>query len=254
VRLTDPVGKYVPDYPNRDVANKVTIHQLLTHTGGTGDFFGPEFSAHRLELKTLNDYVKLFGSRAPTFEPGSRFAYSNYGMILLGVVIERVTGRSYYDYVAENVYKPAGMTRTGSEPESEVVADRSVGYTRAGGGPLRPNTYSLPYRGIPAGGGYSTVGDLLRFATALMNHKLLDAEYSALLITGKVEGFPGRLYAYGFEDGRKEGSGAVGHGGGAPGMNGDLRIYPKLGYVVAVLSNLDPPAASQVSAFLDSRF
>jgi CubicO group peptidase (beta-lactamase class C family) len=97
------------------------------------------------------------------------------------------------------------------------------------------------------------VGDLLKFATALMGHRLLNAEYTALLITGKVDTGGGRMYAYGFEDGRKDGAGAVGHGGGAPGMNGDLKIYPKSGYVVAVLSNLDPPAASLVSGFLDLR-
>jgi CubicO group peptidase (beta-lactamase class C family) len=253
IKLTDPVGTYIRDYPNKDIATKVTIHHLLTHTGGTGDFFGPEFSAHRLDLKTLDDYVKLYGARGPEFEPGSRFAYSNYGMILLGVVIERVTGRSYYDYVAENVYKPAGMTRSGSEPESEVVAGRSVGYTRAGGGSLRSNAYSLPYRGISAGGGYSTVEDLLKFAVALMGNRLLNADYTSLLITGKVAGLGGRPYAYGFEDARQDGSGWVGHSGGAPGMNGDLRIYPKSGYVVAVLSNVDPPAAQQVSSFLDVR-
>jgi CubicO group peptidase (beta-lactamase class C family) len=109
----------VKDYPNQDVATKVTIHQLLTHTGGAGDFFGPECTAHRLELKTLVDYVALFGKRGPAFEPGSRRAYSNYGMLLLGVVVERVSGQSYYDYVAEHVYTPAGMTRTAAEPGSE---------------------------------------------------------------------------------------------------------------------------------------
>jgi CubicO group peptidase (beta-lactamase class C family) len=116
-----------------------------------------------------------------------------------------------------------------------------------------PNTATLPYRGTSAGGGYSTVEDLLKFATALMGHKLLNAAYTNLLITGKVDSGNGRMYAYGFEDARKNGEGAVGHGGGAPGMNGDLRIYPQSGYIVAVLSNLDPPAASQVSAFLDLR-
>src|SRR5260370_42623089 len=95
IKLTDPLGKYVTDYPNKDVAAKVTIHHLLTHTGGTGDFFGPEYNAHRLELKTLNDYVGLFGKRAPAFEPGSQWGYSNYGMLLLGAVVGWVSGQSY---------------------------------------------------------------------------------------------------------------------------------------------------------------
>jgi D-alanyl-D-alanine carboxypeptidase len=255
IKLTDPLGKFLPDYPNKDLASKVTIHHLLTHTGGTADIFGPQYAARRLELRTLNDYVTLYGERPLAFEPGSQWAYSNYGMLLLGVVVEKVSGKSYYDYVAENIYRPAGMTSSGSEPESEVVANRSVGYMRGqGAGASRvPNTNTLPYRGTAAGGGYSTVGDLLKFATALMGHKLLNAQNTALLISGKVDTGGGRMYAYGFEDARKDGVGAVGHGGGAPGMNGDLRIHPQSGYVVAVLSNLDPPAASQVSNFIDLR-
>ena len=110
ISLSDPVGKYLADYPNKDIATKVTIQQLLTHTGGTGDFFGPQFDAHRLELKTLQDYLKLYGERAPEFEPGSRWEYSNYRFLMLGVIVERVSGKSYYDYVSENIYKPAGMT------------------------------------------------------------------------------------------------------------------------------------------------
>ncbi len=254
IKLTDPLGKYLADYPNQEVATKVTIHQLLTHTGGTGDIFGPEYDARRLEVRTLDGYVAMYGKRAPEFEPGSRWAYSNYGMLLLGVVIERVSGKSYYDYVAEHIYGPAGMTRSGSEPESAAVPDRSIGYMRAeGGGGWTPNTDTLPYRGTSAGGGYSSVGDLMKFADALSGHRLLNAEYTESLMTGKVETGGGGRYAYGFQDGRKDGVGAVGHGGGAPGMNGDLKIYPKSGYVVAVLSNLDPPAAQQISAFLDSR-
>jgi D-alanyl-D-alanine carboxypeptidase len=252
--LTDPLGKYITDYPNRDVATKVTIHHLLTHTGGTGDIFGPDFAARRLDLKTHDDYIGLFGQRAPMFEPGSRYAYSNYGMVLLGAVIEHVTGGSYYDYVEANIYRPAGMARTGSEPESEAVADRSIGYMRApGSGGWTRNTDTLPYRGMAAGGGYSTVGDLLKFATALMGNKLLDAEHTALLIGGKVGAGPNARYAYGFEDARKDGAGAVGHSGGAPGMSGDLRIYPQSGYVVAVLSNQGPIQAPMVSAFVDLR-
>jgi CubicO group peptidase (beta-lactamase class C family) len=252
IKLTDPLGKYITDYPNKDVATKVTIHQLLTHTGGTGDIFGPEFDKNRLELRTLDDYVKLYGARGPQFEPGSRWEYSNYGMLLLGVVIERVTGQSYYDYVAEHVYRPAGMNRSGSEPEEKTVADRSVGYMKRNG-VWTPNGPTLPYRGTSAGGGYSTVGDLLKFAEALLSHKLLNAEYTNMLITGKVDVGNGQMYAYGFEDGRRNGVGSVGHGGGAPGMNGELRIFPSSGYVIAVLANLDPPAASQVNGFIEPR-
>jgi CubicO group peptidase (beta-lactamase class C family) len=251
IKLNDPVGKYLTDYPNKDVATKVTIHHLLTHTGGTGDIFGPEFDAHRRELRTLSDYVKLYGERGPAFEPGSRWAYSNYGMLLLGVVIERVSGQSYYDYVRTHVYEPAGMTHSGSLAEDEVVPGRSVGYMRRDGA-WRPNTDTLPYRGTSAGGGYSTVGDLVRFATALLGHKLLDAEYTELLTTGKVE-TPDGKYAYGFDESIVDGVRSFGHGGGAPGMNGDLRIYPQSGYVVAVLSNLDPPAAGRVSQFIGDR-
>jgi D-alanyl-D-alanine carboxypeptidase len=185
--LKAPLGNYLTDYPNKDAASKVTIEQLLTHTGGTGDIFGPEFEKRRLELKTLQDYVTLYGNRALQFEPGSRWQYSNYGFLLLGVLIERITGQSYYDYVRDHIYKPAGMTATGSEPEEQAVPDRSIGYTRRGGTELRPNTDTLPYRGSSAGGGYSTVEDLFRFATALQTHKLLNAQYTDLLTTGKVQ-------------------------------------------------------------------
>lgn len=253
VDLRAPLGTYLTDYPNRKVATEVTIHHLLTHTGGTGDIFGPEFETHREELQTLADYVDLYGERGSEFEPGSRWAYSNYGFILLGAVIEAVTGQSYYDYVDEHVYEPAGMTRTGSLPEDQTVPDRAVGYMDPSGGThWRPNADTLPYRGTSAGGGYSTVGDFARFAEALLNHELLSPDSTELLVTGKEEIGPGVEYAYGFEDHREAGGdGWVGHNGGAPGMNSDLRIYPASGYVVVVLANLDPPVAERVADYLD---
>ena len=250
--LKAPIGNYLADYPNKEVASKVTIEQLLSHTGGTGDIFGPEFDKNRFELKTLQDYVKLYGNRAPEHEPGARWQYSNYGFLLLGVLIEKVSGQSYYDYVRDHIYKPAGMTGTASEPEEQQVPDRSIGYTRFTGGGLRPNTDTLPYRGTSAGGGYSTVEDLLKFATALQTHKLMNAQYTEMLTTGKVE-TPGGKYAYGFGDAIVNGTRCFGHGGGAPGMNGELKICPGPGYVIAVLANVDPPAASQVADFITNR-
>jgi CubicO group peptidase (beta-lactamase class C family) len=254
IKLSDPFEKYITDYPNKEAASKVTIQQLLTHTGGTGDIFGPQFEEHRKDLRTLQDYVNLYGKRGLEFAPGSRWEYSNYGFLLLGVVVERVSGKSYYEYVRENVYAPAGMSSTASLAEDENVPGRSIGYTSFGGGNVHSNVDTLPYRGTSAGGGYSTVEDLQRFASALMNHKLLNAEYTDLLTTGKVATPRGGKYAFGFfDDGAESCAWHFGHGGGAPGMNGELQIYPQSGYVIAVLANLDPPAASRVSEFIANR-
>lgn len=255
VELTAPLGEYLTGYPNRDVAAKVTIHHLLTHTGGTGDIFGPEFKTHRQELRALGDYVQLYGERGLEFEPGSRWQYSNYGFILLGAVIEKVTGQTYYDYVNAHIYQPAKMTATGSQPEDQAVPDRSIGYTKRPGMITRvPNTDTLPYRGTSAGGGYSTAGDLARFARALLGHQLLRPESTQLLITGKADIAPGGRYAYGFADLRDaEGNGSVGHDGGAPGMNGAMWISPKSGYIVVVLANMDPPPAQRIANWLDAR-
>jgi CubicO group peptidase (beta-lactamase class C family) len=119
-------------------------------------------------------------------------------------------------------------------------------------GQTRPNTDTLPYRGTSAGGGYSTVEDLLHFADALQQNKLLDARHVEMLTTGKP-GTPNDSYAFGFEDHTINGTRCFGHGGGAPGMNGMLQICPGPGYVVAVLSNLDPPAAQRIADFILNR-
>lgn len=253
IRLTDPVGKYIPDYPNKAIATKVTIHQLLTHTGGTGDIFGPEYDRRAHAMKTHDDWITLYGKRDPLFEPGARFSYSNYGMVLLGVVIERVSGKSYYDFVEENVYRPAGMTQSGHSPKNIPASIRALGYTQPRGSTMWARTSDDGNRGMAAGGGYSTVGDLLRFASALMSNKLLNAEYTQLLITRKVHVDRGFWYAYGFGDMREDGRGYVGHTGGAPGMSSDFRIYPGSGHVMVVLSNFDPPVATYISNFMDAR-
>ena len=255
VELTAPVGEYLTDHRNREVAAKVTIHHLLTHTGGTGDIFGPEFQAHRQELRTLDDYVRLYAVRGPEFEPGSQWKYSNYGYILLGAVIEKVTCQTYYDYVQAHIYEPAHMTATGSQPEHQSVPGLSAGYMKQPGtATWVPNSETLPYRGTSAGGGYSTAGDLTRFAQALLGHQLLSPDSTRLLITGKVDAAPGIRYAYGFVDWRDiEENGSVGHSGGAPGMNGDLRVYPQSGYITVVLANMDPPAAGRIATWLDAR-
>jgi D-alanyl-D-alanine carboxypeptidase len=247
--LDDPIGQYLPNYPNKQVAAKVTVRHLLTHTGGTGDIFGPEFEAHRLQLREHRDYLKLYGSRGLNFEPGARFEYSNYGFVLLGALIEQVSGMSYYDYVEGHVFRPAGMRSTGSLPESVDVPDRAVGYLRSSpGGAWEPNTNTLPWRGTAAGGGYSTVGDLLRFAQALGSGRLL----SKATLAAATRPYQ-QQYGYGFDVQGQARLRSYGHGGGAPGMNGELRVFPELGFVVVSLSNLDPPAASELAEFFTLR-
>jgi D-alanyl-D-alanine carboxypeptidase len=246
--LDDTVGKVMPDYPNAEVARKVTIRHLLGHTGGTGDFFGPLFVKNRLTLKTHADYVAMFGNRAPLHEPGKEFRYSNYGMILLGAIIERVSGLSYFDYVRTKVFEPAGMASTGSLPETATVPNRATGYMRSNDAWVA-NTETLPWSGTAAGGGYSTVGDFFRFADALQSGRLVSQASLTQMIT------PGVNPQYGFGM-SLAGAGATrsfGHAGGAPGQNGELRIYPDSGYVVVALSNLDPPVASRLLDFIAAR-
>ncbi len=243
--LDDPLGKHLTDHPNKDVASKVTVRHLLTHTGGTGDIFGPEFTKNRLILREHADYLRLYGERSFGHEPGAEFRYSNYGFVLLGAIIERVTGLPYYDAARRSVFQPAGMTATDSLPETDAVEHRSAGYMRRNGA-LVSNADTLPWRGTAAGGGYSTAADLLRFAQALEAGKLISKTMLAEATTPRLE-----RYGFGIT-----GDGTLryyGHNGGAPGMNGDLRIYPELGLVLAALSNLDPPAASRLADFFALR-
>jgi CubicO group peptidase (beta-lactamase class C family) len=257
IDLDAPIGTYLPDYPNKDLASRVTVRHLLTHTGGTGDIFSPEFFQHRTELCEPGDYIGLYGARDVAFVPGERFAYSNYGYVLLGAIVAAVSGEDYYDYVRDHVYRPAGMTASDSLPETAAVPNRSIGYTRQGpNGPLpqeQPNFDTLPCRGSPAGGGYSTVGDLVRFAGALQAGKLVGPELLAAATTTQAEMGPGLGYGYGFGNSLVNGTRQFGHNGGAPGMAAELMVFPELGYEVAVAANTDTQLVSRLTQFVGAR-
>ena len=250
VSLDAPVGTYLPDYPNADFARTVTVRQLLSHTGGAGDIFTPEYQARRLEVRTLADYVALFGNRAPDTSEEGRNAYANYGYVLLGRIIEAVSGQDYYDYVREHIFGPAGMTDTGSLPEETPVPNRSRGYMRGADGRLADNADTLPYRGSAAGGGYSTAADMVRFAEALRSGRLLS---EAMLAQATSPQRPDGWYGFGFFLAGEGPTRNWGHGGGAPGMNSAIRVFPELDAVVVALANLDPRAADNQADFYANR-
>lgn len=230
ISLDDKLGKFLPDYPNKDAKEKVTLRHLLTMTSGIPDVFGEKFMNYpKGKLRSINDYFPLFADQSLAFEPGTRNQYSNGGYILLGAIIEKISGQSYYDYVQKNIFNPLGMTDTNFFETDQKVANLAEGYTDMGAekGKRRNNLDTRPAKGSSAGGGYSTAKDLLKFSLGLQ--------------TGKIElpeGTPVRKTP----DGKFA---SFGIAGGAPGMNTVLNIQD--GYTIIVLSNYDPMSAEKIS-------
>jgi CubicO group peptidase (beta-lactamase class C family) len=221
IDFDQPLRRYLAE-PQID--ERITIRQLLEHSSGMGDFFGPKFEAASKEkLKSLRDYVPLFDGAALQFEPGTNRRYSNAGYIVLGLLIEKLSDMSYYDYVRTKIFAPAGMRDTDSFAKDEQVAKRAIGYTDRDGAKERHTNFdTLPGRGSSAGGGYSTASDLLRFIESLRSGKLASADIA-----------------------RAIGVGGGGWGGGAPGLN--AAVESEDDWAIVVLSNYDPPAAEEVA-------
>jgi D-alanyl-D-alanine carboxypeptidase len=215
--LDSTLAKYWPDYPNAGVARRVTIRQLLMHRAGVaGDIFAAPAGRTRHAIRHNRDYLQLFVDQPLNFEPGSRQQYSNAGYVLLGMLVERLSGMDYYRYVQERIYTPAGMMRTGHWPVDSLPPNTAIGYTK-GDGAFGRNTAFLPGRGSAAGGGYSTAHDLMRLLVALRQKSIANA--------------PGN----------------VAIAGGAGGLNGVVEGGLPGGYDLIVLANLDPPSAERVS-------
>jgi len=247
--LDDTIARHLKGYPNQAVATAITIRQLLNHTSGLGEIFDDGFERRKGALKTLSDYWAVYGGAAPTFTPGTQDQYSNYGYILLGSIIEAASGQSYDAYVEQHIFAPTGMTSTGSVPEAIVVPGRAVPYTLNEGQWVRESK-TLPLRGTPAGGGYSTADDLLRFAEALRGGRLISSE--ALQAATSPQNTKG-WYGYGLMVSGEGGQRQYGHEGGAPGANAALIVLPSQGYVVIGLSNVDPDAMENVVNFVCNR-
>jgi len=218
--LDDPIKKHLPDYPNQDAAEKVRVKHLLDMTSGIGDFFGDRyFATPKEKIRSIRDYLPLFADKPLEFAPGTGQRYSNGGYIVLGAIVEAVTGIDYYTFVRENIFKPAGMNTTESYEKDKPAPNRALGYTRRGGTSWQTNYETLPAKGSSAGGGYSIAEDMLRYTIALK---------------------AGVLY-------HPDAGGGLGVAGGAPGINAFLDWDPSADEAIVVLANLDPPAAERVA-------
>ena len=246
----DPVGKWLgADWVRPEVGEKVTIGHLLTHTSGLGSFFNDEFMRSSRGLyRDLEAWQPIVSADSLAFEPGTDWSYSNTGFLLLGAIVEKASGQSYYDYVRERVYEPAGMTGTDAYEVDAVVPNLAQGYERMEAGGVvtyRSNVFEHTARGGPAGGGYSTAPDLLAFARALADGRLLRPETVDVVTSAKPEA-RSPDYGYGFQ--QWESGRVFGHTGGFPGISSALMIDRESGDVVVVLSNYGR-ASSPVSDF-----
>ncbi len=237
----DTVGKHLPEFPNAQIRDKVTIHQLLTHTSGVGSYWNDAHELRKHEIDSQQEFLDTFVTQPLLFEPGSANEYSNGGPVILGLIIEKLSGEDYYDYVRKHIYLPAGMKHAEHYRVDDKKAQFALGYLKTEEGKWRDNQGDLSLRGSAAGGGYASARDLLAFSRALSNETLLTR--AQLEILWQVQIQPGPIgYGYLFSVGNSSGRRWVGHDGGAPGISAEFLHYPAEDMVIIVLANQDNAA------------
>lgn len=238
IALDEPLSKYLPGVLRTEVENRITINHLLTHTSGLGDFLFTnkimEFS--RSNYRSISDYLPFLANDTLRFEPGTKWFYSNAGFLLLGAVIEKVSGLSYEDYVSQNIFAPAAMHSSGF-PELDLVPERLASHYEkefiSGKTRFRNDRYSQPAKGTPAGGGVSTTTDLFYFTQALISNKLMHYDLTREMITAKPE-YNSPEYGYGIQifDSKR-----IGHTGGGPGTWAWVEVNLPEQLTIIVLAN-----------------
>jgi CubicO group peptidase (beta-lactamase class C family) len=240
LKVEDPVSKYVPGAPA--AWKKVTIHHLLTHTSGI-----PSFTSFPDYIKTMTlpspaaETVKRFRDKPLEFEPGSQFRYSNSGYVLLGYLIEKITGQSYEELVGKWIFGPLGMKDTGYDHPERILKNRASGYSNAGKtlANARYLDMTIPHA---AGSLYSTVEDLLIWDQALYTEKLLPAKVLERMFTPFKDN-----YAYGWMVRTENNRQVIGHGGGINGFSTMIVRIPQERLFTAALSNLETRDAGRIA-------
>jgi len=253
--LSDTLAKHLPDFKDAEFAKRATIHQLLTHTAGAGDYWDDAYEKAWGSITDLRQMLPFVLAHLDASRPGE-FSYSNSGFVLLGLVVEAVSGMSYYDYVRNNVFEPAGMTATGFPVRGDGTPAVALTYEpEMDAGAVKPGVYlpaPLGVRGSSAGGASTTADDLLLFAKALQGDVLLDEAHRELLTRGHVAyGGPDSWYGCGTMVDKSRGVLSYGHAGSARGTQFELRIYPDRDTVMIVMSNYNTIAGPEIASALD---
>ncbi len=234
LKLDDKLGNYLEGFP-RESSEKITIENLLNHTSGYGDYHSPEYFNLPKERKTINGLLQIIKNLPLNFEPGTDQDYSNAGYILLGGIIEKVTGKSYYENVRERITQPIGLNETYIENKDQVP-DRAIGYFKNAKGEIEDNgnEFEVPN---PDGGFQSNVADILKFYREYFyGDKLLSAKTKS----GMEE------FSYYKEVGKT--GGAIPQAGGFPGANTVIYEILRDKISIIVFANMDEPVAEQLGA------
>ena len=254
----DLIGKYLgAEWILPEVGEKVKISHLLSHTSGITEYLTDEFYISSAEIyRTLEDYKPIVKEKSLAYEPGTRWEYCNTGFILLGAIIKKVTGKDYWDYIKEHIYDPADMDNTIGFDPNKTSSNLAMGYEKVqeeGKAFWRKTAFAGKINGSPSGGGFSTVDDLLNFSGALRTDLLISSESKELLMSAKARS-SSMDYGYGFiiENSRKFGR-VVGHGGAAPGVSSNFRMFVDRGYTMVILSNFSEaslPVSTKIRSLL----
>lgn len=242
LKLDAPISTYLPDYP-KTLGDKITIHHLLTHTSGIPNYTSfPNF----MKDLSMNPYspevfVKKFSDLPLEFTPGEKFAYSNSGYFLLGYIIEKVSGKTYEQFLQDNILTPLKMNNTGYDHHETILKNRASGYEKNGKNYSNASylDLSIPYA---AGSLYSTVDDLFLWNQALYTEQLLSTKYKELLFNSYIPAGPGH-YGYGwfvnkdFNGEKNESITVIEHGGGINGFNTLFSQIPADKNLVVLLNN-----------------
>ncbi len=243
LKVTDPVQKYMPDAPT--AWDGITIFNVLTHTSGIPNFTSfPEYPKLSAFPITTEKIVAMFRDKPLDFQPGEKWSYSNSGYVLLGYLIEKISGESYAKFVQDNIFTPVGMKDSGYDSNSAIIERRAAGYEPT---PKGPQNAEFVHMTIPhaAGALYSTTEDLLRWEQALFAGKVVSAASLQKMTTPFKDN-----YAFGLMVSTVKGHKVIEHSGGIQGFNTQMAFYPEDKLTVIVLSNLAPSAVGEIAARL----